>query len=99
MGFPPWHDSMRVSSSRVHDFTSGTWLASAERRREGLLPASVVDGPVNFRFVSRAKGSRPNSLVSFIPRDIQAIDNGHAASQIAGSFDVHKMLALRCNDA
>jgi hypothetical protein len=65
---------------------------------ERLLPAVVVDGPDDFRFVACGEGGGPDFAVAFVCSDVEAVYDGHAAGKFALCFHFKEMVGLGCND-
>src|SRR3974390_124413 len=65
---------------------------------EEVLPAGVVDGPVDSGFVLGAEVVGPDVAVALVVGDVEAIDDGHAAREFGLGFDVEKMIGVRGDD-
>lgn len=59
-----------------------------------MFPTGVVDGPENGGFVFRDEGLGPDAAIALVGRDVEAIDDGHAAGKFAFGFDFKEVIGL-----
>ena len=65
---------------------------------EKVFPAVVGDGPVDTGFALSREVMMPDVTVAFVVSDVEAIDDGHAASEFGLRFDVEEVIGVRSDE-
>jgi superfamily II DNA/RNA helicase len=69
-----------------------------QRRKQGVLPAHIVDTPDDLRLVPAFDALRPHFPVAFVLCHVQAVNHGHPSREFALRFYLHEVRRFRCHD-